>query len=133
MINKRPSIVTFIAWISIVLGLFGLLSTLWVTNNFALKIMMDFRLSQDGIPLQIQYGLIYFNTLSSIGCGVGMLFGNNWARLIYTGLSIFWVGSGFFFKTSQHQAIPTAIVTVIVLFCLFRPQVNRYFTRSIQA
>jgi hypothetical protein len=129
--DKRPKTVTFIAWFSIVVNVFALLSTLWVANNFVTKIAMDFTLSRDPIPVQIHYWLIYFNILSSIGCGIGMLIGNNWARMIYTGLSIFWIGTSFLLPSSQSQAIPTTIVTVIILLLLFRPNVNRYFTRSI--
>jgi hypothetical protein len=129
--DKRPKTVTFIAWFSIIVNIFALISTIWVANNFLTKIAMDFALSRDPIPLQIHYGLIYFNILSSIACSLGMLRGNNWARLIYTGLSIFWMVTGFLFPSSQSQAIPVAIVTSIILFLLYRPNVTRYFTKSI--
>jgi hypothetical protein len=128
---KRPKTVTFIAWFSIVVNIFALILTIWVANNFLTKVAMDFALSRDPIPLQIHYGLIYFNILSSIACSVGMLMGNNWARLMYTGLSIFWIVTGFLFPSSQSQAIPVAMVTSIILFLLYRPNVTRYFTGSI--
>jgi hypothetical protein len=128
--EKRPGTVTFIAWFSIVVNIFALISTVWVANNFLTKIAMDFTLSRDPIPLQLHYGLIYFNILSSIGCGVGMLMGNNWARLIYTGLSIFWIVTGFLFPSSQSQAIPIAIVTSIAIFLLYQPKATRYFMKS---
>jgi hypothetical protein len=130
MMTKRPKTVTFIAWFSIVVNIFALTSTIWVANNFVTKIAMDFQLSRDPIPLQLHYGLIYFNILSSIGCGIGMLIGNNWARLIYTGLSIFWILTNFILPSSQSQAIPIAIVTSAMLFFLYRPNANRYFTGS---
>jgi hypothetical protein len=130
MINKRPGTVTFIAWFSIVINIFALLSTVWVANNFMTKFAMDFTLSKDPIPLQIHYWLIYFNILSSIGCGIGMLMGNNWARSIYTGLSIFWIVTGFLLPSSQSQAVPAAIITSIALFLLYQPNATRYFTKS---
>jgi hypothetical protein len=128
---KRPKTVTLIAWFSIVVNIFALISTIWVANNFLTKIAMDITLSRDPIPLHIHYGLIYFNILSSIACGIGMLMGHNWARLIYTGLSIFWIVTGFLFPSSQSQAIPIAIVTLLILFFLYRPKATRYFTKSI--
>jgi hypothetical protein len=130
MMDKRPGTVTFIAWFSIVVNIFALLSTVWVANNFMTKIAMDFTLSRDPIPLQIHYGLIYFNIFSSIGCGIGMLMGHNWARSIYTCLSIFWMAMGFLLPSSQSQAVPTAIVMSISLFLLYLPNANRYFTQS---
>jgi hypothetical protein len=131
MMDKRPRTVTFIAWFSIVINIFALLSTVWVANNFMTKIAMDFTLSRDPIPLQIHYWLIYFNILSSIGCGMGMLMGNNWARSIYAGLSIFWIVTGFLLPSSQSQAVPSAIVMSIALFLLYQPNATRYFTKSI--
>jgi hypothetical protein len=131
MMDKRPGIVTFIAWFSIIINIFALISTVWVANNFMTKIAMDFTLSRDPIPLQIHYWLIYFNIFSSIGCGMGMLMGSNWARSIYTGLSIFWIVTGFLLPSSQSQAIPSAIVMSIVLFLLYRSDANRYFIKSI--
>jgi hypothetical protein len=128
--EKRPITVTFIAWVSIVVNIFALISTVWVANNFVTKIAMDFTLSRDPIPLQLHYGLIYFNTLSSLGCGVGMLKGNNWARSVYTGLSIFWIVTGFLLPSAQSQAIPMAIMTSIVIFLLYQPKATKYFTRS---
>jgi hypothetical protein len=129
--DKRPGTVTFIAWFSIVINIFALLSTVWVENNFMTKIAMDFTLSRDPIPLQIHYWLIYFNIFSSIGCGIGMLMGNNWARSIYTGLSIFWIVTGFLLPSSQSQAVPAAIVMSILLLLLYQPNATRYFTKSI--
>lgn len=131
MMEKRPGTVTFIAWFSIIINIFALISTIWVANNFLTKIAMDFTLSRDPLPLQIHYGLIYFNIFSSIGCGVGMLMGNNWARLIYTSLSIFWIVTSFLFPSSQSQAVSIKIVTSVVIFLLYRPNATRYFTRSI--
>jgi hypothetical protein len=124
---KRPGTVTFIAWVSIVINIFALLSTLWVTGNFVTKALMDLTLSRDPLPVQFHYGLIYFNIFSSIGCGVGMLAGKNWARLIYTGLLIFWIGTNFLLPSSRSQAIPNTIITAIVIFLLYRPNVNLYF------
>jgi hypothetical protein len=129
--NKRPGTVTFIAWVSIVINIVALLSTLWVTSNFVTKALMDLTLLRDPLPLQFHYGLIYFNIFSSIGCGVGMLQRKNWARLIYTSLLVFWIGTNFFLPSSQSQAIPTTIITAIVIFLLYRPNVNLYFTDSI--
>jgi hypothetical protein len=131
MIDKRPGTVTFIAWFSIIYNIFALILTSWLANNFITKIGMDLALSRDPIPLQIHYWSIYFYILSSIGCGVGMLRGNNWARLIYTSLSIFSIVTSFLFPSSQSQAVPIAIVTSIVLFLLYRPNATRYFTKSI--
>ena len=130
MMDKRPGTVTFIAWFAILYNIVALILTSWLANNFITKIGMDLALSRDPLPLQIHYGLIYFNILSSIGCGVGMLMGYNWARLIYTGLSIFSIVTSFLFPSSQSQAVPIAIVTSVIIFLLYQPKATRYFTRS---
>ncbi len=132
--NHRPGSVTFIAWLIIICGFFGLLSTfafvLLAASNPGFKIQIDAYLSQDPIPVPIQYGLFCFNICAPILCGIAMLAGKNWARMLYAGSSILGIGVSFFSPSSQNTAISGAIVTLIILFFLFRPAANRYFSQA---
>jgi hypothetical protein len=133
--NHRPGSVTFIAWLIIICGFFGLLSTLALVlltaSNPGFNTQIGVYLSQDSpIPVPIQYSLFCFNICAPIISGIAMLTGKNWARMLYAGSSMLGIGVSFFSPSSQNTAISGAIVTLIILFFLFRPAANRYFSQA---
>jgi multisubunit Na+/H+ antiporter MnhG subunit len=133
--HHRPRSVTFIAWLIIIFGSFGLLSVLATLFLFiinpVMKAQFDAYLLQDPIPLPLQYSLLCINNCAPILYGSAMLAGKNWARMLYAGLSILSIIIAFLFRSSQNTAVPSKIVTLIILFFLFRPAANRYFSRAL--
>lgn len=124
--EKRPTSITVIAWILIVLGGISLISSTAMLNNPMAKELM----AKNPIPLSIQYTMIYVRLLISIASGIGMLKRQNWARLLY----VVWEAIGFlislFTSPMKTALIPGLIVFIVIVIFLFRPGANQYFSKT---
>lgn len=122
--KTRPTSVTVIAWILIVMGGISLISTTAMVNNPMVRELM----SKSPIPIPIQYAMTYVGLLIMITCGVAMLKACNWARFLY----VVWSAIGFVIGivTSPMKAamIPGLVFLAVVTFLLFRPKANEYFS-----
>ena len=122
--NKRPTSVTVIAWILIVLGGVSIVTTSLLLNNPSMTELM----SKNPVPIPVQYTISYTGMLAMIICGIGMLKGQNWSRFLY----VIWtaIGLAISIVTSPMKAamIPGVVFFVVVTFFLFRPAATRYFT-----
>jgi hypothetical protein len=123
---NRPVSVAIIAWILVALGGISIVTTSLMLNNPTVTDIM----SKSPIPIPIQYVIAYFGMLVMIVSGIGMLKGFNWARFLYVIWSI--IGLAISIATSPMKAgmIPGVVFFVVVVFFLFRPAANRYFTKS---
>jgi len=121
--KKRPTSVTVISWILIIMGGISLITSTISLNNPMAKELM----SRSPMPISIQHLMLYMGLLIMIGCGIAMLKGQNWARLLYVIWSI--VGFVIGIATSPIKAamIPGIIIFLIAAFFLFRPKANAYF------
>ncbi|MGO8731792.1 MAG: hypothetical protein ACLQVM_03250 [Terriglobia bacterium] len=122
----RPTSVTVICWILIVLGGVSLITSTLMWNNPMTKELM----ARGSLPVPVQYAMMYVGILVLIASGLAMLKGQNWARLLY----VIWNPVGFLIGlvTSPVKAamIPSLVIYAVVVFFLFRPKVNQYFGRS---
>lgn len=126
--RTRPTSITVIAWILILMGGISLVTTTLmispVTNNPAIRELM----SKSPVPVPVQYAMTYVALLVMLVSGVAMLKGQNWGRWLYV------VGTALSFligiMTSPLKAamIPGFVVFVVVTFFLFRPKANKYFS-----
>jgi len=121
--GNRPRSVTIIAWVLIVLGGISLITTTLMLDNPQARELM----SQNLLPIPLQYAMTYISLLIMLISGIAMLKGRNWGRYLYviaTGLS-FLIGV----VTSPMKAalIPGFVLFVIVCFFLFRAKANEYF------
>jgi hypothetical protein len=121
--NKRPTSITVISWILIVIGAISLITTTSMINNPAVQEMM----AKSPIPIPIQYAMSYAGLLVMIISGIAMLKGMNWARLLYVIWSL--VGFVIGIATSPMRAamIPGLVVFLVVAFFLFRPKATAFF------
>jgi hypothetical protein len=121
--NKRPTSVTVIAWLLIVLGGISILTTTAAINNPAVLEVMG----RSPLPIGVQFAMTYAGLVIMIVCGVAMLKGRNWGRLLY----VIWTGAGFvigiFTSPVKGAMIPGLVVFIIACFFLFRPKANQYF------
>ncbi len=124
--KKRPTSVTVIAWILIVIGALSLVATLLTMNNPMTKDLM----MRSPVPLPVQYIMMYVALAVSITSGIGMLKGFGWSRLLYVGWSV--IAFSFSLATSPMKAalIPGIVLFAVVVFFLFRPAANEYFGKS---
>ena len=121
--KPRPTSITVISWILIVMGVISLITaTAALTNPMAKELM-----ARSPVPLPVQYAMLYVGILVTIVSGVAMLKSLNWGRLLY----VIWGVTSFVitFATSPMKIaiIPGFLLYIVVVFFLFRPKANRYF------
>jgi hypothetical protein len=120
----RPTSVTVISWILIVLGVLALpFMALGFSDPKAQEIM-----AINPIPIPIQYAMAFGGTIASIVCGCFMLQGKNWARLVYVGWSAFGFLLSLITSPMKIALIPSLVIFLLIAFFLFRPAANRFFT-----
>ena len=122
--KKRPTSISVIAWIYIVLGGISLITTTLMINNPMARDLM----SKSPIPIPVQYALSYVGLLIMIVSGVAMLKGCNWARFLYVIWSIIGFLVGFTTSPMKAAMIPGFVVFLVVAFFLFRPKANAFFS-----
>jgi len=111
-IDKRPTSVTIIAWLLIVVG-----GVFLIDNWNELKVKETL----------LQFMLAFFQMLIPFISGIGMLKRQNWARFLYL---ICWI---FFFviyivrNPMTTSLIGGTVLFLITIFFLFRPKANDYF------
>ena len=122
--KKRPTSISVIAWILIVMGGISLITITVAINNPMVRDIMN----KGPIPIPLQYAMTYLGLLIMIVSGIAMLKGCNWARFLY----VIWTIIGFLvgITTSQMTAamIPGFVVFLIIAFFLFRPKANAFFS-----
>ena len=105
--KKRPTSVTVIAWILIGLGLGSLFSP--VTKGL---IMLS-------------------NALVWVVSGIGILNGQNWARLLWVVWSAIGLWIGLLMYPMQRVVfLPGLTILAVIATFLFRPEANQYFRAS---
>ena len=122
--KNRPTSITVICWILIIMGGISLVtSTINLNNPIAEELM-----SRSPIPVTVQYTILYIGLLVMLVSGIAMLKGRNWARY----LCVVWFVVGFMFSmaTSPMKAamIPGLVFFIIMAFFLFCPKAKAYFT-----
>lgn len=124
--NKRPTSLTIIAWILIVIGGISIISTAVMIDNPAVMELMR----KSPLPIPLQYAMNFFGLLVMVVSGVGLLKGHNWARFLYVGWSA--VGFVIGLATSPLKAalLPSLVFLVVVAFFLFRKKANDYFSQA---
>jgi hypothetical protein len=84
-------------------------------------------MAKNPIPVPVQYAMSYIGLLVTIGSGIAMLKGANWARYLY----VIWNLVGFVIgiATSPMKAamIPSFVVFLVIAFFLFRPKATAFF------
>ncbi len=84
-------------------------------------------MSRSIMPISIQYLMIYVGLLIMIVCGIAMLKGQNWARLLYVIWSIIGFVIGIATSPMKAAMIPGIVIFLIAVFFLFRAKANVYF------
>jgi hypothetical protein len=121
--NERPKSITIICWILIAMAGILFAANIFAFNNPAAQEIM----SKNPIPISIQYVMLFFGLFITIVCGIAMLKGMNWARLLYIGLGIIGVIIDLVASPTKGMAILEIIIFSIFVFFLLRPKANEYF------
>lgn len=120
---QRPTSLTVIGWILIVLGAFGLLGALMVSSN-PVAIQM---LEQSSIPVSVHMAMSVIGGLVSIACGYGVLKGLAWSRLLYTGWIVLTAAVTLVSMPFTSFMIVGWLIQAVIIFFLFRPEATAWF------
>ena len=121
--KKRPTSITVIAWILIIMGGISLISSAVMINNPMARDLMR----KSPIPIPFQYAMSFVGILIMIISGIAILKGQNWARFLYVVWSLFGFVIGIATSPMKAAMIPGLIVFLIAAFFLFRPKANEFF------
>jgi hypothetical protein len=127
---KRPIAITIICWILIVTGALGVAGSVMVITSHDERLLQA--MAQSPIPIPVQYCMLIGGTVATVVSGIGMLWGKNWARLLY----VIWSGIGLVIglitSPAKMNMIPGGAMYLIVAFLLFQPNCSEYFSPKSQ-
>ena len=122
--KHRPTSVTVIAWVFIIMGGIGIVTTTIMMNDSTL---LEIR-NKSSLSIPIQNAKSYFGTIVILVSGLALLKGYNWSRLLYIGWCVIGFVIELFTSPFITALIPSLIVFIVVVFFLFRPKANEYFS-----
>ena len=120
---ERPTSITVIAWILIVLSALGLLVSVAMMNNP--DVMDALAKSKLGAGTQQMLGIV--SSVISIVCGYGMLQGKNWSRLLYVITGVIGAAINFYAMPMGGAQLLGLAIFVVIIFFLYRPAANAWF------
>jgi len=126
VMKTRPTSVTVIAWILIVVGVVTLIMSTLTADNPMTKELM----ARTPLPISVQYVMLYLGLLITVGSGIGLLKGQNLARMLYISWSILGMLIGFATSPMKAALIPGLAMFGVFAFFLFRPKANQYFAET---
>jgi hypothetical protein len=120
---KRPTSISVIGWYLILIPVISLIASTLSIGDPKVKALME----RNPIPFEVQVAILYLGLSITILSGIGMLNGQNWARLLYVGWSAFGSAVGIATSPMKSAMIPGLVVFAVATFFLFRPEANAYF------
>ena len=87
-------------------------------------------MSKSPIPIPMQYAITYIGSAIMLVSGIAMLKGCNWARLLYVIWSVIGFLVGIVTSPMKATLILGLVSFLIIVFFLFRPKANAYFSTS---
>ena len=126
--RTRPTSITVIAWILILMGGISLVTTTLMINSVMTNPAVRELLSKSPIPVPVQYAMTYVALLVMLVSGVAILKGQNWGRWVYVVGTALGFLIGIITSPLKSAMIPGFVVFVVVAFFLFRPKANKYFS-----
>lgn len=121
---NRPTSITVISWILIVIGGLNLVTTTLNMNNPEVRALMEKSL----LPVSVQIAMIYVGMGILVICGAAMLNGQNWARWLYVIWNLIGIGVSLATSPMKLLLVPGILVFILITFFLFRPNATLYFT-----
>jgi multisubunit Na+/H+ antiporter MnhG subunit len=122
--NSRPKSVTVICWFLIVTGCLSLVTSAMTYDNPDIVKVMEL----STIPVSIQYMLMIVGVAITTVSGIGMLYGKNFARILYVGWSLLAIVFSLLTSPVKAMMTPAIFVFLIITFFLFRKNSNIYFS-----
>lgn len=124
--TTRPLSVTIVAWFLIVSGALSAIMTPMHLNDPMFRNMM----AGSPLPFEVHIAISAIAALVTLVCGVGVLKGKDWARLVYAAWAVVGLLIGLFASLAPSLALLGLVMNGVILFFLFRAPANRFFGRS---
>ena len=121
--KQRPTSLTIIGWLLIVMGAFGALATLMLPNNPVAAQMLE----QSALPMSAHIAIGLIGSLISIACGFGVLKGLAWSRLLYVGWTIVSIVIALIGTPFNSIMLVGWLLQAVIIFFLFRPAASAWF------
>jgi len=122
----RPTSVTVVAWLLIIIASANLVATLAMTGNPVVLQMAR----QSALPIWLQYVLQAMGLVVVLVASVGMLKGRGWSRYLYVGWSLAGLLVALATSPMKWLVLPGAVMLAIVTYVLFRAPAARYFAQA---
>lgn len=120
---QRPTSMTVIGWVLILLGAFGALGTLMATSNPVAQQMFE----QSPLPVPVHLAMGVVGSLISIVCGYGVLKGLGWSRLLYTAWILLTAAVTLAVMPFTSLMLVSWAIQAVIIFFLFRPEASAWF------
>jgi hypothetical protein len=121
---QRPTSLTIIAWLLMVSGAFGVVSN-WAMQDNPVMVAM---ISESPFPAWLHKWLGVLGAFVSLICGYGILKGMNWSRYVYVAFSVIGIGITLVAFGAISLVLLSLVFLAVVVFFLFRPAANAWFT-----
>ena len=121
--NGRPTSITVVAWILIVLGVVSIVGLVLTIGNPQVQEFM----ARSTIPVPVQLFMSFAGMVMQLVCGVAFLRGYNWGRLLYLIASGFTIAAGFAISPVKLAIAPGIKLFAVVVIFLYRPAANSFF------
>lgn len=122
--NKRPTSITVICWILIVVSLISVV----VVSILMKSPLFEESLRESPVPVNVQYAVMYAGMLITLVSGIAMLKGRNWARYLYIVYSAVSFIYSMVTTPVTTSMIPAFVIFLIIAFFLLRAKADAYFT-----
>ena len=123
--NSRPLSVTIVAWFLILSGIASLIDLFLAWNPAAARAVI----SHGALPLLL-FAWSIAAALITIVCGLFILKGRNWARLLYVAVSLAGLAVAWLAMPAIWVLIAGALLLAVTAFFLFRGPADNFFGRS---
>ena len=127
--NSRPKSVTIISWLLIIMASISIVSSALTYNNPDVVKLMEL----SAIPITMQYMIMAVGLLIMIISGIGMLYGKNYARILYVSWTPIAIIISLLTSPAITMMIPSIVFFLIIVFFLFRTESNIYFKKNNEA
>lgn len=121
---QRPTSLTIIGWLLIIIAAFGLISQLTMQGNPVAQQL----LAESPMPAWFHLALGIVGAVVSATCGYGVLKGLNWSRYLYVGWSLIGLLIGYLTVPFTSIMLLSLLFLAVFAFFLFRPAANGWFT-----
>lgn len=121
--EKRPTSLTVIAWLLIVLSVLGLIGIFMMSSNP----LVAAKMAEMHMPLPMLQAWSVLGTVVNLICAYGILKGLPWSRVLYVVWGVIGIVVGFYISPQKASIVISLIILVIFSIFLFGEKANVWF------